>query len=160
MTGISQKHILHHGQQLFCDGGKNLVFFPYQISVCFKPGRQRTENKTAARACVNEMLKSQKIARALNSNKGWNVTGCMSFMNQPIFKYTNEIRSAVLIIHGEKAHSCYFSRDAYADMVKDNPYADNKELMIIPDAVHTDLYDRMDVIPFDKMEAFFRKAME
>lgn len=81
-------------------------------------------------------------------------------MNQPILKYTNEIRSAVMIIHGEKAHSCYFSRDAYEDMIKDNPYTDNKELMIIPDAVHTDLYDRMDVIPFDKMEAFFRKAME
>lgn len=98
--------------------------------------------------------------RSLNSNGGWNVTGCMSFMNQPILKYTNEIRSAVLIIHGEKAHSCYFIRDAYADMVKDNPYTDNKELMIIPDAVHTDLYDKMDVIPFDRMEEFFRKAME
>ena len=98
--------------------------------------------------------------RSLNSNGGWNVTGCMSFMNQPILKYTNEIRSAVLIIHGEKAHSCYFSRAAYADMVKDNPYTDNKELMIIPDAVHTDLYDKMDVIPFDRMEEFFRKAME
>ena len=71
-------------------------------------------------------------ARSLNSNGGWNVTGCMSFMNQPILQYSNEIRSAVLIIHGEMAHSCYFSRDAYANMVKDNPYADNKELMIIP----------------------------
>ena len=71
-------------------------------------------------------------ARSLNSNGGWNVTGCMSFMNQPILKYSNEIRSAVLIIHGEMAHSCYFSRDAYANMVKDNPHADNKELMIIP----------------------------
>ena len=98
--------------------------------------------------------------RSLNSNGGWNVTGCMSFMNQPILKYTNEIRSAVLIIHGEKAHSCYFSKDAYADMVKDNPHTDNKELMIIPDAVHTDLYDKTDVIPFDRMEEFFRKAME
>ena len=97
---------------------------------------------------------------SLNSNGGWNVTGCMSFLNQPILKYSNEIRSAVLIIHGEKAHSCYFSRDAFADMVKDNSYADNKELMIIPDAVHTDLYDRTDIIPFGKMEAFFRNAME
>lgn len=97
--------------------------------------------------------------RSLNSNGGWNVTGCMSFLNQPILKYSNEIRSAVLIIHGEKAHSCYFSRDAFADMVKDNPYADNKELMIIPDAVHTDLYDRTDIIPFGKMEEFFRNAM-
>ena len=99
-------------------------------------------------------------ARSLNSNGGWNVTGCMSFMNQPILQYSNEIRSAVLIIHGEMAHSCYFSRDAYANMVKDNPYADNKELMIIPGAVHTDLYDRTDVIPFDKMTEFFKKAMK
>ncbi len=81
-------------------------------------------------------------------------------MNQPILQYSNEIRSAVLIIHGEMAHSCYFSRDAYANMVKDNPYADNKELMIIPGAVHTDLYDRTDVIPFDKMTEFFKKAMK
>ena len=98
-------------------------------------------------------------SRSLNSN-GWNVTGCMSFMNQPILAYSNEIRSAVLLIHGEKAHSCYFSRDAFADMTKDNPYSDNKELLIIPDAVHTDLYDRMDVIPFDKIEEFLRKAMD
>ncbi|HJD47485.1 MAG TPA: alpha/beta hydrolase [Candidatus Mediterraneibacter norfolkensis] len=96
-------------------------------------------------------------ARSLNSNGGWNVTGCMSFLNQPILQYSNEIRSAVLIMHGEKAHSCYFSRDAYADMVRDNPYTDNKELLIIPDAVHTDLYDGggKDAIPFDKMEEFF-----
>ena len=79
--------------------------------------------------------------RSLNSNSGWNVTGCESFMNQPILKYSNEIRSAVLLIHGEKAHSCYFSKDAYANMTRDSKYADNKELMIIPDAVHTDLYD-------------------
>lgn len=96
--------------------------------------------------------------RSLNSNGGWNVTGCISFMNQPILKYSNEIRSAVLIIHGEKAHSCYFSKDAYANMIKGNPYKDNKELMIIPGAVHTDLYDRTDIIPFDKIEEFFREA--
>lgn len=98
-------------------------------------------------------------ARSLNSNGGWNVTGTMSFMNQPILRYVNEIRSAVLIIHGEKAHSCYFSRDAYAAMMDGNPCPENKELLIIPGAVHTDLYDKLDVIPFDKMEAFFRKAM-
>ena len=97
--------------------------------------------------------------RSLNSNGGWNVTGTMSFLNQPILRYSNEIRSAVLIIHGEKAHSCYFSRDAYAAMMEGNPCPENKELFIIPGAVHTDLYDRLDVIPFDKMEAFFRKAM-
>lgn len=95
--------------------------------------------------------------RSLNSNGGWNVIGCMSFMNQPILKYSNEIRSAVLVMHGEKAHSCYFSRDAYAAMVENNPYADNKELLIIPDAVHTDLYDGggKNAIPFDKLTAFF-----
>lgn len=97
--------------------------------------------------------------RSLNSNGGWNVIGCMSFMNQPILKYSNEIRSAALLIHGEKAHSCYFSKDAYADMIKDSKYADNKELMIIPEAVHTDLYDRTDVIPFDKIADFMRKNM-
>lgn len=98
--------------------------------------------------------------RSLNSNGGWNGTGCMSFLNQPILCYSNEIRSAVLLIHGEKAHSCYFSKDAYADMVKGNPYADNKELLIIPDAVHTDLYDKKEVIPFEKIADFYRKAME
>ena len=99
--------------------------------------------------------------RSLNSNNGWNVIGCMSFLNQPILQYVNEIRSAVLVMHGEKAHSCYFSRDAYAAMVKDNPYTDNKELLIIPDAVHTDLYDGggKDVIPFDKLEAFFNEHL-
>ena len=99
--------------------------------------------------------------RSLNSNGGWNVTGCMSFLNQPILRYVNEIRSAVLVMHGEKAHSCYFSRDAYAAMVKDNPYTDNKELLIIPDAVHTDLYDGggKDAIPFDKLEAFFAEHL-
>ena len=94
--------------------------------------------------------------RSLNSNDGWNITGCMSFMNMPILQYSNEIRSAVLMLHGEKAHSCYFSKDAYNNMIKNNPYSDNKELMIIPDAVHTDLYDRIDIIPFDKMEKFFK----
>lgn len=101
-------------------------------------------------------------ARSLNSNGGWNVIGCESFMNQPILKYINEIRSAVLIMHGEKAHSCYFSKDAYSAMTKDSKYADNKELLIIPDAVHTDLYDGGDkeYIPFDKLEAFFREYLK
>ena len=92
--------------------------------------------------------------RSLNSNDGWNVTGCMSFMNMPILCYSSEIRSAVLMIHGEKAHSCYFSRDAFEKLK-----GDNKELLIIPDAVHTDLYDQMDVIPFDKMVEFFRENL-
>ena len=98
--------------------------------------------------------------RSLNSNDGWNVTGCISFMNMPILRYSNEICSAVLIIHGEKAHSCYFSRDAYADMMKGNPCPENKELLIIPGAVHTDLYDRTDIIPFDKIENFFKQYLK
>lgn len=98
--------------------------------------------------------------RSLNSNGGWNKIGCMSFMNQPILQYSNEIRSAVLIIHGEKAHSCYFSRDAYANMIKNSKYADNKELMIIPGAVHTDLYDRKDIIPFEKIAEFFKANLK
>lgn len=92
--------------------------------------------------------------RSLNSNSGWNVTSSLSFMNMPILQYSHEIRSAVLLIHGEKAHSCYFSRDAFEKLT-----GDNKELLIIPGAVHTDLYDRLDVIPFDKMESFFRQYM-
>ena len=98
--------------------------------------------------------------RSLNSNDGWNVTGTMSFLNQPILQYTNEIRSAVLIIHGEKAHSCYMGKDAYKNMTENSKYTDNKELMIIPGAVHTDLYDKLDVIPFDKIEEFFKTNLK
>lgn len=97
--------------------------------------------------------------RSLNSNEGWNSVGCESFMNQPILKYSNEIRSAVLIMHGDKAHSFYFGKDAYENMIKDSKYTDNKELLVIEGAVHTDLYDNMDVIPFDKMQEFFEKNM-
>ncbi len=99
-------------------------------------------------------------SRSLNSNEGWNVIGCMSFINQPILKYSNEIRSAVLVIHGEKAHSCYFSKDAFKDMTLNSKYAANKELMIIPDAVHTDLYDNLEVIPFDKIDKFFKENLK
>ena len=98
--------------------------------------------------------------RSLNSNDGWNVTSSLSFLNMPILQYSGEIRSAVLMLHGEKAHSCYFSRDAYAAMVKDSPFAENKELLLIPDAVHTDLYDRKDIIPFDRIEQFFRMYLK
>lgn len=93
-------------------------------------------------------------SRSLNSNDGWNVTSSLSFLNMPILQYSQEIRSAVLMIHGEKAHSCYFSKDAFQKLT-----GDNKELLIIPGAVHTDLYDRKDIIPFDKMEAFFRRYL-
>jgi fermentation-respiration switch protein FrsA (DUF1100 family) len=98
--------------------------------------------------------------RSLNSNEGWNVIGTMSFMNQPILTYTNEIRNAVLIIHGEKAHSCYMSKDAYKHMIDNNKYTDNKELIIIPNTVHTDLYDRKDIIPFDKIESFYKEYLK
>ena len=100
--------------------------------------------------------------RSLNSNGGWNKTGCMSFLNMPQLTYTNEIRGAVLIMHGEKAHSCYFGKDAYAAMVKDSKYTDNKELLIIPDAVHTDLYDGggKDASPFDKLQDFFETHLK
>ena len=97
--------------------------------------------------------------RSLNSNGGWNVTGCISFLNQPILQYTSEIRSAVLVVHGEKAHSCYMSRDAFAAMMEGNPCPGNKELMIIPGAVHTDLYDQKDIIPFGHITAFFHKYL-
>ena len=98
--------------------------------------------------------------RSLNSNGGWNTTSSLSFLNMPILHYSSEIRSAVLMIHGEKAHSCYFSKDAYADMVTDSPYAANKELLILPGAVHTDLYDRKDIIPFDKIQQFFQDHLK
>ena len=100
--------------------------------------------------------------RSLNSNGGWNVIGCMSFINMPILQYSNEIRSAVLIVHGEKAHSCYFGRDAYENMTKDSKYTDNKELLIIEGASHTDLYDggEKKVIPFDKLEAFYNEYLK
>ena len=98
--------------------------------------------------------------RSVGGNGGWNVTGCLSFMNQPILMYTKEIRSAVLMIHGDKAHSCYFSRDAYAAMTEGSRYASNKELMIIPGASHTDLYYKFDIIPFDRIEAFMRENLK
>lgn len=93
--------------------------------------------------------------RSLNSNDGWNKTSSLSFINMPILTYSNEIRSAVLMIHGEKAHSCYFSRDAFQKLT-----GDNKELLIIPGANHTDLYDNLQVIPFDKIESFFREYLK
>ncbi len=95
--------------------------------------------------------------RSLNSNSGWNVTGCQSFMNMPILHYSNEIRNAVLIVHGEKAHSYYFGKDAYNNMINGSKYTDNKEFLTVDGAVHTDLYDRKDIIPFDKITNFLIK---
>lgn len=93
--------------------------------------------------------------RSLNSNEGWNTTSALSFINMPILNYSEEIRSAVLMIHGENAHSCYFSQDAFKKLK-----GDNKELLILPDTVHTDLYDRKDKIPFDKLENFFKENLK
>ena len=93
--------------------------------------------------------------RSLNSNSGWNVTSSLSFMTMPILSYAGEIRSAVMIVHGEKAHSRYFGEDAFK-LLK----GDNKELVIVPGANHTDLYDQMDKIPFDRIEAFYKKNLK
>ena len=92
--------------------------------------------------------------RSLNSNNGWNVTSSLSFMNMPILQYSQEIRSAVLLVHGEKAHSRYFSETAYEKLT-----GDNKELLFIPGANHVDLYDNMDVIPFERMKDFFAENL-
>ena len=94
-------------------------------------------------------------SRSLNSNGGWNVTSSLSFLNMPILQYSSEIRSAVLLVHGEKAHSRYFSETAYRKLT-----GDNKELLIIPGANHTDLYDQIDVIPFEKLKAFFEEYLK
>lgn len=92
--------------------------------------------------------------RSLNSNGGWNKTSALSFINMPILTFSNEIKSAVLMIHGNKAHSCYFSKDAFKKLK-----GENKELLIIPNAVHTDLYDNMNVIPFEKIAEFYNKYL-
>lgn len=93
--------------------------------------------------------------RSLNSNRGWNVTSSLSFLNMPILAYAHEIENAVLIIHGEKAHSRYFSEDAFKKLK-----GDNKELLIVPGASHTDLYDRTEIIPFDKLERFLKENLK
>ena len=93
--------------------------------------------------------------RSLNSNGGWNKTSALSFINMPLLTYSDEIRSAVLMIHGEKAHSRYFSEDAFKKLT-----GDNKELLILPSANHVDLYDNLSVIPFDKIEHFFHKYLK
>ena len=93
--------------------------------------------------------------RSLNSNGGWNVTSSLSFMNMPILQYAGEIRSAVLLVHGEKAHSRYFSEGAYEKLT-----GDNKELMLIPGANHVDLYDNLAAIPFEKLRSFFEEYLK
>lgn len=93
--------------------------------------------------------------RSLNSNGGWNKTSALSFLNMPILAYSDEIRSAVLVVHGEKAHSRYFSEDAFKKLK-----GSNKELLIVPGASHTDLYDNFEKIPFDKIESFYRTYLK
>ena len=93
--------------------------------------------------------------RSLNSNGGWNKTSNLAFLNAPILAYSDEIRSAVLVVHGEKAHSRYMGEDAFKKLK-----GDNKELLIVPGASHTDLYDNFDKIPFDKIEAFYRENLK
>ena len=98
--------------------------------------------------------------RSLNSNGGWAIQTNTSMMNTRLFRYSNEIRSAVMIVHGENAHSCYMGKDAYNDMIKDSKYTSNKKLLIIPNANHTDLYDQKDKIPFDKIEEFMKEYLK
>lgn len=97
--------------------------------------------------------------RSLNSNGGWNITSSLSFINMPILRYSNEIRNAVMIVHGDQAHSFYFGKDAFNDMTSGSNYTDNKEMVVVEGASHTDLYDQVDIIPFDKIEEFFTKYM-
>ena len=98
--------------------------------------------------------------RSLNSNGGWCTQNNTSWMNTRFLHYSNEIRSAVMVVHGDKAHSYYFGKDAYNNMIKDNKYKENKVMLSIPEAVHTDLYDKVDIIPFDKIEKFFREYLK
>lgn len=101
----------------------------------------------------HSIIKQKK--RDMEANNGWNKTSSLSFINMPILLYSDEIRSAVLMLHGEKAHSRYFSEDAFKKLK-----GGNKELLIIPDASHVDLYDNLNVIPFDRIERFFREYLK
>lgn len=94
-------------------------------------------------------------SRSINSGLGWNITSTLAFLNAPILAYSDEIRSAVMIVHGEKAHSRYMGEDAFKKL-----RGDNKQLLIIPGAVHTDLYDKIDIIPFDRIEQFYREYLK
>ena len=98
--------------------------------------------------------------RSLNSNGGWAIQTNTSMMNVRLLHYSNEIRSAVMIVHGENAHSCYMGKDAYSNMIKDSKYKDNKELLIVSNATHCDLYDQKDKIPFDKIEKFLKDNLK
>ena len=98
--------------------------------------------------------------RSLNSNGGWAIQNNTSWLNAKFLQYTNEIRSAVMVIHGDKAHSYYFGKDAFENMTKNSKYTDNKKFVSIPGAVHTDLYDNLDVIPFDEIAEFMNEYLK
>lgn len=98
--------------------------------------------------------------RSLNSNGGWAIQTNTSMMNVRLFHYSNEIRSAVMFVHGDKAHSFYMGKDAYDNMIKNSKYTSNKEFVAIPGATHTDLYDQKDIIPFDKIEKFLKDNLK
>ena len=130
---------------------------------------QRTEDFRTGEYAAPQFLKDYNAyyiqkrgyhERSGNSKGGWIIQSNTSLMNTRLFIYNKEIRSAVLMIHGENAHSCYMSKDAYNDMVKDSKYADNKELVIIPNANHIDLYDDKEKIPFDKIEKFLKDNLK
>lgn len=127
----------------------------YRMGVCERAGGVADNIPDDAPFFVKDYYDYYKTERgyaerSLNSNEGWNITSALPFINMPILAYSHEIRSAVLVIHGQNAHSCYFSRDAFAKL-----RGDNKKLLIIPGAVHTDLYDKKDIIPFDKIKEFY-----
>ena len=98
--------------------------------------------------------------RSLNSNNGWAIQTNTSMMNVRLFHYSNEIRNAVMIVHGDKAHSFYMGKDAYDNMIKDSKYTSNKEFLVVKGATHTDLYDQKDIIPFDKIEKFLKDNLK
>ena len=99
--------------------------------------------------------------RSLNSNGGWNITSSLSFINMPILQYSREIRSAVMVMHGDQAHSFYFGKDAFRNMTEGSRYTGNKELLVVEGASHTDLYDGggKNAIPFDRLAAFYKKYL-
>ncbi len=139
---------------------------------CFANGNYPTEgglpeNRPEGDTFFNQYWDYYKTGRgyhprSLNSNMGWASTASTSLMNTSLLTYSNEIRSAVLIVHGEKAHSRYMGETAYNDMVKGSKYAGNKELMIIPNATHCDLYDggKGNFIPWDKLQGFFEANLK
>ena len=135
----------------------------WMLAACAGSGLQKTENgviievsrqRPADVRKVRLEVMGEKLIRVSATPEKWNKTSPLSFINMPILSYSDEIRSAVLMLHGEKAHSRYFSEDAFKKL-----QGDNKELLIIPGANHVDLYDNIEVIPFGKIERFFNEHL-